>query len=112
MSEYRGPIAWMARNSVAANLLALMIGSVFFVGKTKQEVFPQFELDLVNCPLSRCFSGGIEQGVVLAIERCRASMVKETARPPVKGWVCSVELLTGVDAKIRLRTSRVPWIAL
>ena len=37
MSEYRGPIAWMARNSVAANLLmlALMIGGVFY-RKNKQ----------------------------------------------------------------------------
>ena len=67
-----GPIAWMARNSVAANLLmlALMIGGVFFAGKTKQEVFPQFELDLVL--ISVAYPGAspeeVEQGVVLAVE--------------------------------------------
>ena len=72
MSEYRGPIAWMARNSVAANLLmlALMIGGVFFIGKTKQEVFPQFELDLVliSVPYPGASPEEVEQGVVLAIE--------------------------------------------
>ena len=106
MSEYRGPIAWMARNSVAANLLmlALMIGGVFFIGKTKQEVFPQFELDLVliSVPYPSASPEEVEQGVVLAIEEAVRGVdgVKELRSTAGEGvGSVSVELLTGVDAK-------------
>jgi len=104
-----GPIAWMARNSVAANLLmlALMIGGVFFIGKTKQEVFPQFELDLVL--ISVAYPGAspeeVEQGVVLAVEEAVRGVdgVKEIRSTAGEGvGSVSVELLTGVDAKTTL----------
>ena len=46
----RGPIAWMARNTVAANLLMIVVIVAGAIGATriKQEVFPGFELDLVT----------------------------------------------------------------
>ena len=40
----RGPIAWMAKNTVAANLLMMFIivGGLLNLRTTKQEVFPEF----------------------------------------------------------------------
>ena len=67
-----GPIAWMAHNPVAANLLMLMILVAGLLGMTriKQEVFPEFELDMVL--ISVVYPGAspeeVEQGIVLAIE--------------------------------------------
>ena len=47
---HKGPLAWMARNSVASNLLmaVLIFGGLVFLANIKQEVFPQFTLDVVN----------------------------------------------------------------
>ena len=45
-----GPIAWMAGNPVAANLLmlVLLIGGLMIRPQIRQEVFPEFDLDLVS----------------------------------------------------------------
>lgn len=68
----RGPIAWMARNSVAANLLmlSLLVGGLFTASHVKQEVFPDFELDLVNVtvPYPGASPSEVERGIILAIE--------------------------------------------
>ena len=67
-----GPIAWMARNPVAANLLMVIILVAGMLGMTqiKQEVFPEFELDIVNVAV--VYPGAspeeVEQGAILAIE--------------------------------------------
>ena len=49
-SVSRGPIAWMAGHSVAANLLMLvfLVGGLIYAGQIKKEVFPDFELDYVT----------------------------------------------------------------
>ena len=46
----RGPIAWMARNPVSANLLMVFFlgGGLLTLFTIKQEVFPDFELDVVS----------------------------------------------------------------
>ena len=46
----KGPIAWMAKNPVAANLLmaVLLVGGLLMSGRIKQELFPEFTLDLVT----------------------------------------------------------------
>lgn len=68
----KGPIAWMAGNSVAANLLmlVLLLGGLFFMGQINQEVFPEFDTDQVN--VNVVYSGAspaeVEQGIILAIE--------------------------------------------
>ena len=48
--EKRGPLAWMAGNSVAANLLmiVLLVGGLIWALQIKQEVFPDFDPDHVN----------------------------------------------------------------
>jgi len=68
----RGPIAWMAGNSVAANLLMamLLIGGGITSCRIKQEVFPEFDLDIVtiSVPYPGASPAEIEQGILLSIE--------------------------------------------
>ena len=51
---HRGPVAWMAKNTVAANLLMMVIIVAGALGSTriKQEVFPAFELDIVTASVA------------------------------------------------------------
>lgn len=46
----KGPIAYMTNNHVAANLLmfVFLIGGLMIGGNIKQEVFPEFEIDMVT----------------------------------------------------------------
>ncbi len=68
----KGPISWMAANSVAANLLMvfLLVGGFFWATKIKQEVFPDFILDKVV--VSVVYPGAspeeIEEGIILPVE--------------------------------------------
>lgn len=70
--QIKGPIAWMANNSVAANILMLvfLVGGFLMVLNIKQEVFPKFDLDEVR--VSVAYPGAspeeVEQGVILPIE--------------------------------------------
>ena len=45
-----GPMAWMARNSVVANLLMvfLLVAGGFIGSGIKQEIFPEVTLDLIT----------------------------------------------------------------
>lgn len=67
-----GPLSWMARNSVAANLLMLvfLVGGLILTTQVKQEVFPEFDTDLVSIsvPYPGASPEEVEQGVVLSIE--------------------------------------------
>ncbi len=72
-SQEKGPIAWMAGNSVAANLimLVLLIGGLLMgYYNTRQEVFPEFSLDMVNIFVA--YPGAspeeVENGILTAIE--------------------------------------------
>ncbi|MGD9051373.1 MAG: efflux RND transporter permease subunit, partial [Desulfobacterales bacterium] len=69
---YRGPIAWMAGHSVAANLLMaiFLVGGLFWASQIKKEVFPDFELDIVTItvPYPGASPEEVERGIVLAIE--------------------------------------------
>lgn len=96
----RGPIAWMAENPVAANLLlfVLFAGGVLGLFQTKQEVFPEFSLDLVliQVPYPGASPAEVEQGILLAAEEAVRGLegvkrVTSTAQESV-GTV-SVELL-------------------
>ena len=68
----KGPIAWMAGHSVAANLVMFvcLVGGLVLALSIKQEVFPDFIEDQVE--ISVTYSGAspeeVEQGVILAIE--------------------------------------------
>ena len=68
----KGALAWMARNSVAANLLMFVIVAAGVIGmlRTKQEVFPEFSLDRIQVEV--LYPGAspveVEQGISLAVE--------------------------------------------
>ncbi len=72
MKRTRGPIAWMARNAVAANLLMLLFlvgGGVTFRSIT-QEFFPDMTSDTVTVSVAYPGAGPeeVEDGIVLVVE--------------------------------------------
>jgi len=100
----KGPVAWMASNSVAANLLMIIIllGGALGVGRIKQEVFPSFDLDLVRVtvPYPGASPEEVEQGIVLAIEEAVRGVdgVKRVSSAASEGaGNVSVELLIEAD---------------
>lgn len=68
----RGPITWMAGNSVVANLLmaVFLVGGIMIGLQIKQEVFPDFTLDTVT--ISVAYPGAspeeVENGIIQAVE--------------------------------------------
>jgi multidrug efflux pump subunit AcrB len=101
----RGPVAWMAANSVAANLLmwVFIIGGVLFALQLRQEVFPEVELNMVN--VSVAYPGAspeeVEEGVVLAIEEAIRGIagVKEVFSVAQEGrGAVAAELFYSADA--------------
>ncbi|MDY0191217.1 MAG: efflux RND transporter permease subunit [Desulfuromonas sp.] len=100
----RGAIAWMAGNSVAANLLMLLllVGGLLIGTQLKQEVFPEFDMDMVN--ISVVYPGAspaeVEQGIILAIEDAVQGLdgVDEITSSASEGvGSVTVELLLGSD---------------
>lgn len=99
-----GPLAWMAKNSVAANLLmaVLLVGGMMTLSRIRQEVFPEFELDLimVNVPYPGASPSEVEQGVLLAIEEAVRAFdeIKEVRATATEGFgVVAIELEYGVQ---------------
>ena len=91
-----GPISWMARNSVASNLLMIVVFMLGLVGisSIKQEVFPDFQLDMVtvSVPYPGASPEEVEQGIVLAVEVPEHSPDEEVR--------CHLDRLTG-DVRVR-----------
>ncbi|MFT5459555.1 MAG: multidrug efflux pump subunit AcrB, partial [Myxococcota bacterium] len=99
-----GPIAWMAQNPVAANLLMLIliIGGIGTVPLLKQEVFPEFTLDVVavSVPYPGASPEEVEQGIVLAVEEAVRGIdgVKRVSSASAEGvGSVSAELLIDAD---------------
>ena len=68
-----GPIAWMARNSVAANLLMLVLilgGIYMMLNQVKQEYLPSAEPETVtvSVALPGATPAEVEQSIILALE--------------------------------------------
>ena len=102
----RGPIAWMAGHSISANLLmlVLLIGGFLMGSKIKKEVFPDFDLDMVN--ISVAYPGAspeeVERGILLAIEEAVQDIegIKEITSTAAEGAASvTVEVLEGEDAQ-------------
>ncbi|TVR04719.1 MAG: efflux RND transporter permease subunit [Deltaproteobacteria bacterium] len=107
--DRRGPLAWMAENAVAANLLMLflVVGGVLLAGQVKQEVFPEFDLDLIAVSIE--YRGAtpqdVEQGAVLAIEEAVRSLdgVREVRSISREGLgQVSIEMLRGARPMVVL----------
>ena len=100
----KGPIAWMARNSVAANLLmiVLIVGGLMVGRSIKQEVFPEFELDMVSIavPYPGASPAEVEQGIILAVEEAVRGLdgIKRVTATAREGMASvTVELLLDAD---------------
>jgi len=100
----RGPIAWMTRHGVAPNLLmaVLLIGGLLMSMRVKQEVFPDFELDMVQVtvPYPGASPEEVERGIVLVVEEAIRGVdgVKETSATAREGvGSVTAELFEGVN---------------
>jgi multidrug efflux pump subunit AcrB len=99
-----GPIAWMARNSVAANLMMVMLlaGGFWMATQVQKEVFPQFQLDMVRISVS--YPGAapaeVEQGILLPVEEAVQGIqsVQEMTSTAREGsGNIQLELIPGTD---------------
>lgn len=104
MKQSKGPIAWMVKNPVAANLLMALclIGGFFTFTTLKQEVMPDITTDMVT--VSVTYPGGtpeeMEQSVCLAAEEAIRSLegIEEVTSAANEGSASiSAELMEGVD---------------
>ncbi|MCT4625546.1 efflux RND transporter permease subunit [Halodesulfovibrio sp.] len=104
LPKSRGPVAWMAGNSVAANLLmfVLLIGGIVLGSSTTQEVFPEIEMDTIS--ISVAYSGAspeeIERSIVQAVEESIQGIegieeITSTARE--NSATITAEVLDGAD---------------
>jgi multidrug efflux pump subunit AcrB len=98
----RGMIAWMVHNRVTPNLLMLflLLGGLFMSSRIKQEVFPEFDMDVVRIRVT--YHGAspeeIEQGIVLVAEEAVRGLdgVKEVVATASEGQArLDVELIEG-----------------
>jgi len=104
VANAKDPIAWMARNIVAANLIMMFfivggLGMVFFI---KKEVMPDSTLDIVEVSVS--YPGAspeeVERGILLPVEEAVRGLevVDEiTATARENSGQVSIELTTGVS---------------
>ena len=101
-----GPLAWFARNSVAANIIMafLVLGGALQLRSMKKEVFPEFDLDkiIINVPYPSASPEEVEDGVLLAVEEQVRGVngvkdVTSTAAENVGVTVVDLQLGTNVD---------------
>jgi multidrug efflux pump subunit AcrB len=102
--QKRGPIAWMAKNSVAANILmaVLLLGGIIAALNVKQEFLPEMDLDTVtvSVPYPGASPDEVEQGILLAVEEAVRGIdgVKQVVATAREGsGSVSIEVLTGYD---------------
>lgn len=99
-----GAIAYMAKNSIAANLLMIILigGGIWTMFNIQKEVFPQFQLDFVNVNVT--YPGAapaeVEQGILLPVEEAIRGVqgIKEIVSTANEGsGEISIELVAGAD---------------
>ncbi len=87
----KGPIAWMATNPVAANLLmfVMLVGGLIMAMQIKQEIFPEFTLDTVTVVVTvpGASPEEVEKGVVMSVENAVQSLegIKEITATASEG---------------------------
>lgn len=101
---HKGPIAWMAGHSVAANLILLIciFGGLISLFSIKQEVFPDVSLDTVSVtvPYPGASPEEVENGILLSIEESVRGLegVYEVISVAREGMgMVTVEALAGFD---------------
>jgi len=99
-----GPLAFMARNSIIANLLMIVLlgGGAWTMVTIQKEVFPQFQLDIVE--VSVVYPGAapaeVERGILMPVEEAIRGVqgireISSTAREG-SGSV-QIELVSGTE---------------
>lgn len=103
-SDRKGAIAYMARNHIAANLLmVILVGAgIWTMSTIQKEVFPQFQLDLVE--VSVVYPGAapaeVEQGILQPVEEAIRGVqgIKEVTSTAREGsGSVTIELVTGTE---------------
>ncbi|MDG2384784.1 MAG: efflux RND transporter permease subunit [Pirellulaceae bacterium] len=103
-TQRAGPIAWMVRNPIAANLLMAILlgGGIWAAVMVQKEVFPETQLDIVDVRVSYPGSAPaeVEQGILRPIENAVRSVegiqrILSQAREG-RGYV-TIELVAGED---------------
>jgi multidrug efflux pump subunit AcrB len=68
----KGPIAWFARNHVAANLLMflILVGGITALPSIQQKTFPDIDIEIIQIavPYLGAAPEEVEQGVCIRIE--------------------------------------------
>jgi multidrug efflux pump subunit AcrB len=102
--ERRGPLSWMTRNPVAANItmLILVLGGLIQAFNIKQEFLPSAELDTVtvSIPYPGASPEEVEQSIVLAVEEAVRGLdgVEEVTASAREGsGTVTVEVMPGYD---------------
>jgi len=99
-----GPIAYMANNPIAANLLMiiLLFGGIWTMFNIQKEVFPEFQLDVVE--VSVVYPGAapaeVEQGILRPVEEAVRGVqgIREIVSSAGEGsGSVSIELVAGTD---------------
>ncbi|GMR13177.1 MAG: efflux RND transporter permease subunit [Gemmatimonadota bacterium] len=102
--EFHGPVAYMAKHKVAANLVMIFVimAGLVSLGALVQEVFPEFSLDtvLVSVRYPGATPDEIEESILLKIEEQVQSIdgISEITSTAAEGLATvSLELELGVD---------------
>jgi len=102
--DYSGPIAYMARNPLAANLLMMLFigGGIWTMINIQKEVYPEYQLDIVE--VSVVYPGAapseVEQGILLPVEEAVRGIqgIREVVSTAEEGsGRISIELVAGTE---------------
>jgi multidrug efflux pump subunit AcrB len=104
LEDSRGLIGWMTKNRVTPNLMMVvfLVGGFFFALNVRQEVFPEFDLDLVivRVPYPGSSPEEVEQGIILAVEEAIRGLegIKEITAVASEGFgTVTAEIIEGYD---------------
>ena len=103
---HHGVIGWMAGNSVASNLLmiVLLVGGLIYALRIKQEVFPEVEMDMINIrvPYLGATPSEVEEAVSIRVEEAVQGVngiKKITSTSSESISMVSVELESNADKR-------------
>lgn len=114
VDTHNGVIAWFARNSVAANLLMiiLLVGGLVGAFTIHKQVFPNFEINVINVrvPYLGAAPQEVEEGVILKIEEAVKDLdgIKKLTSRAVEGMgTVSIEVEEDYDVQALLDEVKV-----